>query len=108
VRESGEKECTEVDSRWRKGAGARMKRTGMTREGDREGRRNEGKTEGRKEGRKEERWLAGPGRSEDHEISVNRKSEEDRAGEVDLTPVKEAIPLRTNGRLDKDNVTRDP
>ncbi|EZA60255.1 hypothetical protein X777_13344, partial [Ooceraea biroi] len=31
-----------------------------------------------------------------------------RASKVDLTPVKEAIPLRRNGRPGKDNVTRDP
>lgn len=46
--------------------------------------------EGKKEGEKEGRTKSG----DDHEISVNRKSGGDRGGEVDLTPVKEAIPLR--------------
>lgn len=53
-----------------------------------EGRKEERK--GREKGRKKGRTKSG----EDHEISVNCKSEEDRGGEVDLTPVKEAIPLR--------------
>lgn len=69
-----------------------------------DGREKEREKEGRKEGRKEDEvWRRG----EDHEIFVNRKSEEDRAGKVDLTPVKEAIPLRRTS-AGKDNVSRDP
>lgn len=64
VRESGEKECTEVDSREEKGAW-----TGVD---GRQGRRKEGrkgrKEKGGKDGRKDKVWRR------DHEISVNRKS----------------------------------
>lgn len=47
----------------------------------------------RKDGERENGRKEGRTKS-DHEISVNRKSGEDRDVEVDLTPVKEAIPLR--------------
>lgn len=60
VRESGEKECTEVDSREEKGAW-----TGVDRDG---GRKKGRKEKGRKDGRKDKVWRR------DHEISVNRKS----------------------------------
>lgn len=64
VRESGEKECTEVDSREEKGAWW----TGVDRDGGRKEGREERKKEGRTEGRKDKVWRR------DHEISVNRKS----------------------------------
>lgn len=61
VRESGEKECTEVDSGEEKGAWW----TGVDRDG---GRKKGRKEKGRKDGRKGKVWRR------DHEISVNRKS----------------------------------
>lgn len=68
----------------------------------------DGRTDGRvgrreRKRKEDEVWRRG----EDHEIFVNRKSEEDRADKVDLTPVKEAIPLRRTS-AGKDNVSRDP
>lgn len=84
VRESGEKECTEVDSREEKGAWW----TGV----DRDGGRKEGKKGKRKEGRKEGRTKSG-GETTKY-LSIARAGEDSALGEVDLTPVKEAIPLR--------------
>lgn len=85
VRESGEKECTEVDSREEKGAAW----TGVD---GRQGRRKEGREERKKEGRTEGRTKSG-GETTKY-LSIARAGEDSALGEVDLTPVKEAIPLR--------------
>lgn len=82
MRESGEKECTEVDSREEKGAW-----TGVDRDG---GRKKGRKEKGRKDGRKDKVWR----RETTKYLSIARAGEDSALGEVDLTPVKEAIPLR--------------
>lgn len=74
-----------VDSRKKRERGLKWGRE------EKDGGKKKGRKEERKKGRKEGRTKSG----EDHEISVvNRKSRENHSGEVDLTPVKEAIPLR--------------